>query len=262
MRRIASLALLLISVLPCFMFLLCGCAGWNNADYENCEYFAATDANGKEYVYAAEETEFLLACRAFLSAAKANERPDWLGQARAPLLLEWIRDGHALQYRLYLYPEAFAVYIEDMEENGAYPAKADSIALLSAAFARPSLRGNDPPAVLLNGQALAPSICSWSYVGGADGHGATLQSGDYLNQSAETYLLDIDNFFFEYAATPSSVTYTVYRGEEQIATPTEQELAAALAALPAGEYQLVAVCLWNESSVLTRAGYSFAVSIP
>ena len=259
MRRTLSLALLLAFVLPCIMSSFSACAGWKNMDFEACEYFAMTDEHGKEYVYAGGEREFREAARAFQNAEKA-EAPAWLSLAPPPLLVEWIEKGHALQYHLYLYPRGFAAYLQDAEGNGAALAKEYALFFLSAEANRPSLRGEEPPAVFLGMQEIAPSICSWQYVGELDGAAVSLSSGDYLNTSATSYPTDLEKFALSCETEPTRVQHTLYRGQEEVGVFSDAELSTL--SLAAGEYQLVSVLEWEKDRCCIRAGYSFAVSIP
>lgn len=259
MRRTLSLVLLFFFVLPCIMSSFSACAGWRSMDFESYEYFAMTDEDGKEYVYAGGEREFREAAHAFKHAEKA-EAPAWLSLAPPPLLVEWIEKGHALQYHLYLYPRGFAAYLQDAEGNGAALTKEDALFFLSAEASRPSLRGEEPPAVLLGMQEIAPSICSWRYMGGLDGTAVSLSSGDYLNTSATSYPVDLEKFVLSYEKEPTRIQHTLYRGEEEVGVFSDAELSKL--SLSAGEYQLVSVLEWEQDRCCIRAGYSFAVSIP
>ena len=228
-------------------------------DADAYEYFAMTDEDGREYVYIRSEREFCEAANAFREA-EAGEAPTWLSLARPPLLVEWIEGGRALQYHLYLYPEGFAAYLEDAEGNGAHLSKEAAVFFLSAEPCRPSLRGEEPPAVLLGTQKIEPSICSWQYVGGLNGTAVSLSSGDYLNKSAVSYHAKLDDFPLSCTKEPARVQYVLYRGEEEIGSYSETELP--VLSLPSGEYQLVSILEWERDNCRIRAGYSFAVSIP
>ncbi len=261
MRRALARALLLVFALPCFMLLICGCSGWESIDFAEHEYFALTDADGKEYVYVSGEAVFDEAARAFSNAA-VGERPDWFSRARSALLAEWIQDGHARQYRLYLLPEEFAAYVEDSEGNGAHLAVGSVAALLATEPCRASLRGEDPPSVSINGVRVEPSICSWSYAARIGTETVTIRSDDYFNQSAATYPLD--SVAFEIACTeqPTDLRITVYRVDEELATLAQEEISSYLSSLPSGQYQLIAVLEWTKESLTLRAGYSFTLNIP
>ena len=114
----------------------------------------------------------------------------------------------------------------------------------------------------LNGQEIHPSICSWRYEREIDGENVTIQSGDYLNQSAVTYPLD--SFAFEVACVeqPTNFRVVAYQGNEELATLEQEEISSYFSLLPSGQYQLIALLEWNKESLILRAGYSFTLSIP
>lgn len=258
-RRLAVL-LVLVLTLPAFILLFCSCSTWSGEDFSAYDYFAVTDAEGKEYVYAPGETVFDNAVRAF-ATAKEGERPAWFADA-SPILLEWIRDEKAHRFRLYLMPARLAAYIEDVEGSGAYPTEQDIAFFLCASPLRTSLVGAPPPAVHLNGESIRFSVCSWTYEGVLAEEPFLVSSGDYLNQSAETYPLDLQDFSITFEQEPIASRCTVYCGEEEILTASAEELATSFGSLVSGEYQLVAVFEWAQERMKIRAGYSFSVSIP
>ena len=248
-------ALLLLPVLICGF---CGCTDSLARDLAACDYFAMTDIAGKEYVYAPGEPLFDGAVEAFAEAEKTDEPPAWLAEGTPALLLEWIRDERARQYRLYLSPANLAACLSDAEGNWYTVAEAGVAFFLTTPAAAPSLVGEYPPAVYEGGEEVAFSVCRWTYSGSLNGADFSVASAEYLNTAATDREIDPSAFALTFAKPPKTVVYTLYCGAEEIASG---EAVPTLTALPAGEYQLVLVAEWQTNATTTRAGYSFVFTV-
>ena len=259
MRRNTLLArLVLLFVLPTFICPLGGCADRLAHDLAACDYFAMTDVMGKEYVYAPGEPHFDGAVDVFANAQKTDEPPAWREQGMPALLLEWIRDGSARQYWLYLSPANLAAYLVDAEGVG-YTVDESGIAfLLTSPAAAPSLVGVSPPAVYESGAAVSLSVSKWTYSGTLCGEPFSIASAEYLNKNAADRKISPETFSLTFATPPKSEKYTLYRGAEEI---TSGDTAPSLTGLSAGEYQLILVAEWEDGTTTTRAGYSFVFTV-
>lgn len=257
-KRVRLARLMLFFVLPLLILPIFGCADPVSADLSSCDYFAITDAKGGEYIYAPGEAGFRDAVTAFAEAKKTDTPPAWLEGAGAPLLLEWIRDGHARQYSLYLSPSDLAAYMTDADQNGYTLTEAATAHFLGSEAAAPSLVGAYPPAVRVDGREIPFSICRWTYSGILDGQLFSVSSAEYLHTPVEDHPIDPTAFVAAFAKAPKTTVYTLYHGAEELssgATPPT------LANLPAGNYQLVLVAEWQRGNTTIRAGYSFVFEI-
>ena len=217
-----------------------------------------TDIKGGEYVYAPGERLFDGAVEAFASAEKTNAPPAWLAEGMPTLLLEWIRDERARQYRLYLSPANLAACFTDADGEWYAVVEADVSFFLTTPAATPSLVGDYPPAVYEGGEEVAFSVCKWTYSGSLNGADFSVASAEYLHTSAEERRIDPKAFSPTFSAPPKSEKYTLYRGAEEIAS---DETVPDLTTLPAGDYQLVLVAEWQTNATTTRAGYSFVFTV-
>ena len=259
MRRTTLLArLLLLFVLPTFICLLNGCADSLARDLAACDYFAMTDIAGKEYVYAPGEPIFDGAVKAFATAEESDTTPAWLAEGTPYLLVEWIRDGSARQYHLYLSPSNLAAYLTNAEGDGYAVDEAGVAFFLTVPAAIPSLVGEYPPAVYESGEEVAFSVTRWTYSGHLNGEDFSVASAEYLHTTATDRQIDPKTFSLSFAEQPKTAIYTLYRGAEEI---TSGETAPALDTLSAGEYQLVLVAEWQTENTTTRAGYSFVFTV-
>lgn len=257
-KRILFARLMLFLALPLLILSIFGCTDTVSADLASCDYFAMTGAKGGEYVYAPGESDFEQAVTAFAEAEKTDTPPAWLDEAGAPLLLEWIRDGHARQYWLYLSPTDLDAYFKDADGNGYRLTGAAIAYFLTSEAAAQSLVGEYPPAVCVNGTAVIFSACQWTYSGTLDGQPFSVSSAKYLHTPAEDHSIIPTAFAPTFAETPKSTVYTLYRGAEELASGSTPPT---LASLPAGSYQLILVAEWQRGNTTTRAGYSFVFEV-
>ncbi len=245
-------------LLPTFICLLSGCADRLARDLAACDYFAMTDIAGEEYVYAPGEPLFDCAVEAFATAEESDTPPAWLAEGTPYLLLEWIRDGRARQYHLYLSPSNLAAYLADAEGDGYTVDESGVAFFLTAPAAAPSLVGEYPPTVYESGEEVAFSVTRWTYRGTLGGEPFLVASAEYLHTAATDRQIDPNAFSLSFAEQPKTAIYTLYRGAEEIAS---DEATPAFDALPAGAYQLVLVAEWETESTTTRAGYSFVFTV-
>ncbi len=257
-KRVQLARLMLFFVLPLLILPILGCADPVSADLSSCDYFAMTDAKGGEYVYAPGEAGFEQAVDAFATAKKTDTPPTWLDGAGVPLLLEWIRDGHARQYSLYLSPSSLSAYMTDADQNGYALTEAAIAHFLASEAASPSLVGAYPPTVLVGGREVPFAVCQWTYSGTLDGRPFSVASAEYLHTPVEDRPITPATFALTFAETPKSTVYTLYRGADELASGNTPP---PLAPLPAGNYQLVLVAEWQKGNTTTRAGYSFVFEI-
>ncbi len=251
MKRLLAIVLSLSAV---FLF---SCGTGIPAGLAQSDYFAITDAEGDEYVYKPGEPMFEAAVTAFASAKKTETPPPWLGETDGPLLLEWIQGGYARQFTLYLSPTHMAAYIQDSERVG-YALSATAVRFfLEHETAASALQGGTPPTATVNGTPVPFSICEWLYSGTLDGSAYTVASPKYLNGDGKPHPIDPAAFVCMFGEAPVTLTYTLYRGDTEVAH------GATYPPVPAepGYYQLVVVAEWVAGNCTTRAGYFFDYTV-
>lgn len=221
------------------------------------EYFAVTSPTGKETVYPKGDATFLSAASAFTGAAPVSALPAELEESLF-LLAEWIRDGRAQPFRLYLSPSALEGYLVDERGNGFRLKEKGALFFLISAFSSSLLVGEEPPALTVNGQAIPFALCRWSYtLRPSEGAPVTVSSGEYTNTAGGTYPIDPSAFAPQFDEAPDSTVYTVYLSAEEVLSSST---CPDLSALPAGDYQLVLVAEWQRGDTRIRAGYSMLFS--
>ncbi len=222
-------------------------------------HVALTDCRGEEYVYKKGDPVFACAATAFSTAEPADEKPSWATR-EGMILLDWIRDGYARRFRLYLSRTSFAVYLEDERESGYYLRDISALFVYKTDAALPSLIGKMPSPVLLDGEEVSFHLASWQYdFTDSSGKTHTFSSKEYFaeNDTVKT-ISDPSDFSLSFREEPISLRYHIFSGEDEIysdsARPTTEDL-------PAGEYQLIVIAEYKEGVMKTRGGYAFRFSI-
>lgn len=224
----------------------------------NYDYLAMTDCYGKEYIYKSSDITFLTTASAFSTAKHTRRPPDWWSEDMPSVKLEFIEDGYAYPYSLYLNPFPLAAYLTDASGSG-YLLRNDSAAvLINAAAVSTSLVGDLPPDITLNGENYGFSVCSWTFYILPDfGAVFTVSSGEYLSERKEPYPVNLDSFSCSFAEQPTSLSFRIFRGEDKIL----DTIAPDFSSLPAGEYQLVVLAEFDRGLEAVRAGYSFSFTV-
>lgn len=224
----------------------------------SCDYLAMTDCHGKEYVYRNNEITFLTTASAFSSAKHTRRPPDWWSDDMPSVKLEFIEDGYAYPYSLYLNPFPLAAYLTDASGSGYLLSNDSAAVLINAAAAAPALVGDLPPDITLNGKDYGFSVCSWTFYVLPDfGAVFTVSSGEYLSERTDPYSVNLDSFSCSFAEQPHSLSFQVFRGEDKIL----DTIAPDFSSLPKGEYQLVVLAEFDRGLETVRAGYSFSFAV-
>ncbi len=266
LARIASdtKAKIILSVVICLLFtlpvviLFFALSSPSLPSVTEYDYLAMTDCHGKEYVYSREDIIFLTTAASFTGAKHTKEPPEWWTQDCAAVKLEFIDDGYAYPYSLYLSPYPLAAYLTDAVGNGYLLPNDAAAVLITSAAAGPSLVGALPPDITLNGEAVGFSVCQWTFYVLPDfGAVFTVSSGEYLSERTEPHPISVENFSCSFSENPVSLSFQIYRGEEKIL----DTIAPDFSALPRGEYQLVVLAEFDRGLESVRAGYSFSFTI-
>ncbi len=229
--------------------------------YDGYTHFSITDCRGEEYVYANGDPSFDAAADAFSAAKPAGEKPSW-AKREGMLLLDWMRDGYAHRYRLYLSLDSLSAYLEDESENGYFLDTRGALFFYETQAARPSLVGETPTSISIAGVEIPFSVCSWQYtLRDAEGAVHTVRSEDYLG--ATDAAKEISYPFFlppSFTVTPERVRYHIFAGNAQIANAEEPPISV-ISRLSGGNYQMTVVAEYVNGSVTVRAGYSILFSV-
>lgn len=229
--------------------------------YNGYSHFSITDCRGEEYVYANGEPSFLSAAEAFLAAKPAGERPDW-AKREGMLLLDWMRDGYAHRYRLYLSLDSLSAYLEDESENGYFLDTRGALFFYETQAARPSLVGEAPTSISIAGVEIPFSVCSWQYdLADAEGAVHTVSSEDYLGAADATK--EITYPFFlppSFTVPPDRVHYHIFAGNAEIVSSEEPPISV-VSRLSDGNYQMTVIAEYENGVVTVRAGYSVVFSV-
>lgn len=256
-KIILSIVICLLFVLPVVIlyFALSSPSLPSVAAYD---YLAMTDCHGKEYVYASDDIMFLTAAASFTGASHTKTPPDWWSEDAVAVKLEFIDDGYAYPYSLYLSPYPLAAYLTDAVGNGYLLPNDAAAVLITSAAAGPSLVGALPPEITVSGQTVGFSVCQWTFYILPDfGAVFTVSSGEYLSEHTEPRPISVENFSCSFGETPISLSFRIYRGEEKIL----DTIAPDFSTLPQGEYQLVVLAEFDRGLESVRAGYSFSFTV-
>ncbi|MBQ8350629.1 MAG: hypothetical protein IJY20_01115 [Clostridia bacterium] len=223
-------------------------------DLSSYDYFAVTAPDGAESVYQAGESAFDGAAAAFAQASAVKALPGELDDA-VFLTTEWIRDGRAYAWRLYLLPAVGEGYLVDERGTPFRLSEEGVLFFLQSAFAAPLLIGDEPPALILAEREVPFSLCRWTYTITPSGaHAVSVSSGEYINEEGKSLSVDLSSFAPQFAEQPKKTIYKIYSLADEIMSSEELP---DLAALPEGQYQLILVAEWQRGNTLVRAGYSF-----
>ena len=228
-------------------------------DYRDAHYFAITAADGEEYVFRPSEPIFLNACAVFLAATPTK---DGIADSRTGghMMLEWIKDGVADRYTLSFSYDMRTACLLDANGNLFRLADGDTFPFLQSAAGAASLIDEYPSPLTLDGKDVAPSVLEWrATLTDRDGEEHTFTSGDrLLYSSAPVRIASPQSYSLAFAEMPTSVSYTVFCGEELVCSG---EGIPSSFNLPAGSYQLVLVAEWKDGNTAVRAGYSIIFSV-
>lgn len=257
-RAILACVLCLLFVLP-VIILFFALSTPTLPTVTNYDYLAMTDCNGKEYVYPKSDLIFLSAASAFTSAKHTNAPPSWWTENTPAVKMEFIDDGYAYSYSLYLHPYPLAAYLVDASGHGYLLTNDAATLLIGTAAAGPALVGSLPPNITVNGETVGFSLCEWTFYILPDMGGVfTVSSGEYLSENPDPHPIAVDPFSFSFAdEQPKSLRFRIYRGEQQLL----DTIAPDFSSLPAGEYQMVVVAEFDRDLESVRAGYSFSFTI-
>ena len=253
-KKYAYLILLLLCVaVPLAFFIFLSLSPAMPQDLGRYEYFAVASPTGEEVVYKKGEAVFEGAAHAFVQASPVSQLPAALGDAIF-LSTEWIRNGYAQLFRLYLSPAEQAGYLVDERGNAFSLSEQGVLFFLQAELAAPLLIGQLPPVLTVGDYEIPFSLCRWSYtLTPATGESFTVSSGEYTNTQGGTVLLQAEEAVPHFAETPKSAVYTVYSGADEILS---SQAFPDLTALSPGNYQIILVAEWQRGNTLIRAGYS------
>lgn len=222
------------------------------------EYLAMTDCHGAEYVYEKDNLIFLSVASAFTSAKHTREAPEWWDEDTPAVKLEFIKDGYAYPYSLYLSPYPLEAYLTDGGDNGYLLANDAATLLIATPAAGPALVGELPPAITLNGVEATFSMCEWTFYVLPDfGDVFTVSSGEYLSENTDPHPISVDEFSCSFSEQPKSISFTIYRGDlKLLETPAPD-----FSTLPKGAYQMIVLAEFDRDLEAVRAGYSFSFVI-
>lgn len=229
--------------------------------YDGYEHFSITDCRGEEYVFANGEDGFRAAADAFSAAKPAEKKPSF-AKREGMLLLDWMRDGYAHRYRLYLSLDTLSAYLEDESENGYFLDTRGALFFYQSQAARASLIGKTPASISIAGVEIPFSVCSWQYdFADAEGTVHTVSSEDYLGAADAAKVIPYPFFLPpDFAEPPTRVRYCVFAGNAQIADAAEPPISV-ISRLPVGQYQMTVIAEYEDAPVTVRAGYSVLFSV-
>lgn len=255
-RKIAIFALALLCVLLpiCLLLFSAGDDGLPH-DFGEFSYFAITDAQGQEAVYAPADGEFTAARAAFLAATPTEAFS--YDKARA-ITLDWIKDGRAWRYDLVITPSPLSAILFDRDGHAyALPAP-HAYAFAALPAASHLLVGEMPPAVSIAGRSLSPSLVEWRYRLTIDGEERTLSSGNREFTAVAPAPISSADFSVSFATPPTLTEYSLFLGDTLLSSSTTPPN---FDGLGAGSYQLVLVATFEDGTATTRAAYSAFISV-
>ena len=223
------------------------------------DYLAMTDCHGKEYVYPNTDITFLTTASAFTGAKHVKRAPDWWSEDTPAVKLEFIKDGYAYPYSLYLNPTyPLSAYLTDASDNGYLLTNDSAAVLITSPAAKGALVGTLPPDIILNGQKYGFSVCDWTFYILPDfGAVFTVSSSEYLSEQTEPHPVSLDTFSCTFEETPKSLSFRIYRGEDKILDTVAPDFSS----LPKGDYQMIVLAEFDRGLETVKAGYSFSFTI-
>lgn len=255
-RWVMPTVCILLLILPITM-LTVSLLAERSSDYAASDYFAMTDAVGREVTYAPSDPVFSAAVLAFRGAKIAGAEAD-ITSAHEPLLLEWVKDGAARRYELAFAFDPFVAVLTSEQGEKMLLDTASALFFLSTEAGAYALVGEDVPALCSNEDTYAYYCIEWVRKITTDAGVRTLSSGEYYTNASRTAEIDPSTFSPAFEVTPTKIEYSVFAGDLLVKKSSDLP---SFASLPTGEYQLIAVASWEGETLTARAAYSMSFTL-
>lgn len=256
-KAVFATGILLLIAIPCAVLIAAVRApAAPPADCAACDFFALTDADGREFVRPAGDVLFSAMADAFAAAVPAALPSD--DGAFSALMLAWIRDGGAREYALRLYAAPLSAYITDGAGN-IFRLPDGVPAVLLASDAGEAARRVGLPASLLAGEAALPcTLTEWRWDLSAYGIAAPLSAFSESAAPSVPPRLSAAAPAPVFSRPPDALRYTLYRGSEPVGAGDGLPVPADLAP---GDYQVVLTASFESGPLTLRAAYTYLLSV-